>query len=161
MANSARTAYIDSEMAKRRTLEGMQTSSSNLQDKASVTSTSPAYPSHGKPDTEAPRQPASLGKLQEIDLGEEVRSRNVELTERAKRKLGGEEVEEEEAATTKAKKGKVRLGPDGKPWRGRKRRGSDDVKRDRLVEDVMRENRRAFPLPHSLPSYPSDSSTAH
>jgi len=32
------------------------------------------------------------------------------------------------------------LGPDGKPWRGRKRRGSDDVKRDKMVEDVLREN---------------------
>ena len=35
----------------------------------------------------------------------------------------------------------VRLGRDGKPWRGRKRRGSEDIKRDKLVEDVLRENR--------------------
>ena len=35
----------------------------------------------------------------------------------------------------------MRLGRDGKPWRGRKRRGSDDVKRDKMVEDVLRENR--------------------
>ncbi|KAI9904927.1 hypothetical protein N3K66_001456 [Trichothecium roseum] len=36
---------------------------------------------------------------------------------------------------------KVRLGPDGKPWRGRKRRASDDVKRDQLVEEFLHENR--------------------
>lgn len=37
---------------------------------------------------------------------------------------------------------KVRLGRDGKPWRGRKRRGSDDVKRDQLVEQFLHENKR-------------------
>ncbi|KAG9257961.1 uncharacterized protein F5Z01DRAFT_644722 [Emericellopsis atlantica] len=38
---------------------------------------------------------------------------------------------------------KVKLGPDGKPWRGgrRKRRGSDDIARDKLVEELLHENR--------------------
>lgn len=35
-----------------------------------------------------------------------------------------------------------RLGRDGKPWRPRKRRGSDDIKRDKLVEEFLSENRR-------------------
>jgi hypothetical protein len=41
---------------------------------------------------------------------------------------------------------KIRLGPDGKPWRGgrRKRRGSDDIARDKLVEELLHENRREF-----------------
>lgn len=46
---------------------------------------------------------------------------------------------------------RVRLGPDGKPWRGgrRKRRGSDDVARDRLVEEFLHENRRMWNLQNS------------
>jgi hypothetical protein len=44
----------------------------------------------------------------------------------------------------------VRLGPDGKPWRERKRRGSEDIKRDKMIEDVL-ENRRMSAFPgHSL-----------
>ena len=38
---------------------------------------------------------------------------------------------------------KSRLGPDGKPWRGRKnRRGSDDIARDKWVDEFLHENRR-------------------
>ena len=33
-------------------------------------------------------------------------------------------------------------GPDGRRWRSRKRRGSDDIKRDQLVEQFLHENRR-------------------
>ncbi len=45
---------------------------------------------------------------------------------------------------------KPKLGKDGKPWRGRKRRTSDDIKRDKLVEEVLRESRRErFPKPPS------------
>jgi len=80
-----------------------------------------------------------LGKLLEIDLGDEARNKNVERTNQARRRLDGEEVEDETVPGKKT--GKVRLGRDGKPWRGRKRRASDDIKRDKLVEDVLRENR--------------------
>lgn len=41
---------------------------------------------------------------------------------------------------------KPRLGRDGKPWRGRNRRGSEDMKRDKLVEEFLHENRRRPPL---------------
>jgi len=89
------------------------------------------------------KQPAALGKLQEIDLGEEARSKNVQRTDMARRKMEGEEVEE-----VAVKPVKVRLGPNGRPWRSRKTtRGSDDVKRDMMVEDVLRESRRMFPFP--------------
>lgn len=82
------------------------------------------------------------GKLMEIDLGDEARSRNEAMTDRARRKLQGEAVEDEEQA---ARPKKVRLGRDGKPWRPRNRRGSDAVKRDQLVEEILRETRRKLP----------------
>lgn len=129
-ANGVRMAYIDSELAKRRqslgdpvtTLHGTQ-SHNNLVD--------------GLPaDLAKHRQPAALGKLHEIDLGADATLKNIARTEAAKRRLEGGEPEVEETT------GKVRLRKDGKPWRGRRRRNSDDVKRDRLVEEVMRESRR-------------------
>jgi hypothetical protein len=136
-------AYIDSALAARRT-EASQaphththtSSSSNHQSMRDVGPTVQQAQRKNE-EKETQRQPASLGKLQEIDLGEEARDRNVVQTERARRRLDGEVVEEEGEGEVK----KVRVGPDGKPWRGRKRRGSEDVKRDRMVEDVLRENR--------------------
>ncbi len=83
---------------------------------------------------------ALRGKLQEIDLGDEVRARNIAMTERATKKLTGEAIEDDDQDPSGARK--VRLGPDGKPWRSRKRRGSDDVKRDEMVERLLHENKR-------------------
>jgi len=93
-----------------------------------------------------------LGKLQEIDLGLDAKLRNIERTEAATRRLeGGEIVEGEETRN----RGKIRLGRDGKPWRGRKRRNSEDIKRDKLVEEVLKETRRRSPLScHSLTASP-------
>lgn len=133
-------AYIDSEIAKRRS-EGL-----HAQAQALSLSTQPATASLStssattKTDPTLTRQPATIGKLQEIDLGDEERSLNVQRTQKAQRVLNGEAVDEE----GNKKPVKVRLGPDGKPWRGRKRRGSDDIKRDKLVEDVLRENGRMY-----------------
>lgn len=81
------------------------------------------------------RQPAALGKLHEIDLGPDATLRNIARTEAAHRKLEGIEPEIDQST------GKVRLRRDGKPWRPRKRRNSEDVKRDKLVEEVMRESK--------------------
>lgn len=138
VTDGGRMAYIDSELAKRRALEG-----ANLQ----TSSTSQTGSSHGlqqksasKEAADVHRQPAALGKLQEVDLGDDARSKNVELTDRARRILDGETVIDE--GKGKGKPVKVRLGPDGKPWRSRKRRASEDVARDKLVEAVFRENRR-------------------
>ena len=79
------------------------------------------------------------GKLQEIDLGDESRARTVAMTERARRRLEGDDIEDDGMPS---RQNKMRLGRDGKPWRPRKRRGSDDVKRDEMVEQFLHENRR-------------------
>lgn len=137
-------AYIDSELAKRR-LNAMPNTSSNEdarnrahgQDSNSLGTT--------KTSKSLEKQPATLGKLLEIDLGTEARDRNVVRTEKARRRLDGEDVEDESAPEGKSKKPK--LGRDGKPWRERKRRTSEDIRRDKLVEEVLRENRRKPPMP--------------
>ncbi|EKD19289.1 uncharacterized protein L3040_009271 [Drepanopeziza brunnea f. sp. 'multigermtubi'] len=140
-------AYIDSELAKRRAAEGAL--AQPLESALSTRSGAPmgdvgdggGMREKGKlPETQ--RQPASIGKLQEIDLGDEARDRNIKRTTNAQRRLNGEIVEEEEANEGgKKKKKKVRLNRDGSVWVPRKRRGSDDIKRDQLVEAVLRENK--------------------
>jgi hypothetical protein len=128
-------AYIDSEIAKRRVLEGSQPSTH-----ARSVSPTAGYATLSSNKTgEVNRQPAALGKIQEVDLGDEVRDKNVARTNRL---LNGEEAGD----NGKLKPTKARLGRDGKPWRERKRRGSDDVARDKLVEDILRENRRKLSL---------------
>ncbi|RYO77711.1 hypothetical protein DL764_010185 [Monosporascus ibericus] len=87
------------------------------------------------------RQPALQGELMEVDLGEEARSRNEAMTERARRRLLGEDVGDDYDGKEDARPTKARLGRDGKPWRPRNRRGSDAVKRDQIVEEILRENR--------------------
>ncbi|KAI1383341.1 hepatocellular carcinoma-associated antigen 59-domain-containing protein [Hypoxylon trugodes] len=87
---------------------------------------------------------ALQGQLMEIDLGDEARSRNEARTERATRRMHGEAVEdddEEQQGNHNRPPKKVRLGRDGKPWRPRNRRNSDDIRRDQLVEEILRENR--------------------
>jgi hypothetical protein len=124
-------AYIDSELAKRRLLEGSQSSTHAR----SISPTAEYVTLSSNKTGEVNRQPAALGKIQEVDLGDEVRDKNVARTNRL---LNGEEVGD----NLQLKPTKVRLGRDGKPWRGKKRRGSDDIARDKLVEDILRENRR-------------------
>lgn len=128
-------AYIDSEMAKRRS-EGLVKGppKSNL----STTSRTNFEEAEKIKSDGTQRQPATIGKLLEIDLGEDARALTAARTEQARRRMAGEEVAEETTGPPR----KVRLGKDGKPWRGRKRRNSEDVKRDAFVEAVMRENRR-------------------
>jgi hypothetical protein len=147
VADEGRMAYIDSEIAKRR-FEGLQSPLSQTQTTSHSHPHTQAQPAVGSitappgigngADPTLTRQPATIGKLQEIDLGDEARNLNVQRTQKAQRLLNGELVESDAEATSKP--AKVRLGPDGKPWRGRKRRGSEDVKRDRIVEEVLREN---------------------
>ena len=122
-----RMAYIDSELAKRQ-CQNQSTSTQSIHGQE-------LSPNGALLDTGLHRQPAALGKLHEIDLGPDATLRNIALTEAAQRKLKGIETEIDEST------GKVRLRRDGKPWRPRKRRNSGDVKRDKLVEEVMRESR--------------------
>ena len=125
--NVVRMAYIDSELAKR-----------TRQNQATFDLSHNGYElsqNGALLDTKIQRQPAALGKLHEIDLGPDATLRNIARTEAAQRKLDGIEPETDE------KTGKVRLRKDGKPYGWRKRRNSNDVKRDNLVEEVMRESR--------------------
>ncbi|MCJ1406056.1 hypothetical protein MMC19_000121 [Ptychographa xylographoides] len=128
--NKHMMAYIDAELAKRRRASSLTSSSHNAN--GIDGSAGP-----GTMDSGIQRQPAALGKLHEIDLGPDATARNIARTEAAKRRLAGQEEMEEGT-------GKIRLRRDGKPWRGRRRRNSEDVKRDRLVEEVLRESRCVF-----------------
>lgn len=120
-------AYIDCELAKR--------------DRQNQITSTLAHNGHELSENGAlldagiHRQPAALGKLHEIDLGPDATLRNIARTEAAQRKLEGIEPEIDQ------KTGKVRLRRDGKPYGWRKRRNSNDVKRDKLVEEVMRESK--------------------
>ncbi|TKA62512.1 hypothetical protein B0A49_09229 [Cryomyces minteri] len=123
-------AYVDSEMARLRHKGGFapdQTQEPTFTRQQDTTGL--------LGEAHRPRQPAGLGKLQEIDLGPDATLRNIARTEAATRRLENGQIEEFEAPV-----GKVRLGKDGKPWRGRKRRNSEDVKRDKLVEEVLNAN---------------------
>lgn len=130
-------AYIESGLAKRR--QGHDTSTSNGEGSEGNLSLNGTLINAG-----LHRQPAALGKLHEIDLGPDAKLRNIARTEAAKKRLeGGEGAEVDEKGS-----GKVRLRRDGKPWRARRRRNSEDIKRDQLVEEVMRESRRKLSVFH-------------
>lgn len=61
------------------------------------------------------------GKLVEVELGVDAETRATSSEKKAPKKRAG-------------------LGPDGKPWRSRvKRRNSADLRRDQLVDQVLRE----------------------
>lgn len=120
-------AYIDAEMAKRfhhsPLPEGSPADQSVSQPASGATSTG----------QQQERLPAALGKLQEIDLGQETKLQNIARTEAAARRLAGDE--EESGQSTE------RGGSPAKGWRNRKRRTSADIERDRLVEEILRESK--------------------
>lgn len=118
--NAARLAYIDAEIAKMH------------RQKDQPFKDHPTVPVIGQRNAELQkgRQPAALGRLHEIDLGPDATARNIALTEAAHRRLDGAPEEDEKPC----------LRRDGKPFR-RKRRTSTDIKRDQLVEEVMRESK--------------------
>nr|XP_036583496.1 mRNA splicing factor rna helicase [Colletotrichum truncatum]KAF6792539.1 mRNA splicing factor rna helicase [Colletotrichum truncatum] len=131
--DKARTEYIESRLSNRKS--PVVETRTQMQ---AATSSSTAPTTLAENDTKA--HPIMQGKLMEVDLGDEVRARNQAMTEKAARRLLGEAVPEEETEGTRKAK-KPRLGRDGKPWRPRNRRGSDDIKRDELVEKILRENK--------------------
>ncbi|KAI9810357.1 MAG: hypothetical protein M1827_006324 [Pycnora praestabilis] len=147
-------AYVDSEMARLR--QGStpafptQGGSISLEEAAAA-----GIPGAGA--ARLHRQPAALGKLHEIDLGPDATLRNIARTEAATRRLGGEEASEEEDGMGEKK---VRLGKNGRPWRQRKRRNSEDVKRDKLVEEVLRESRLEIYDEPDLSTAPDDEQAA-
>lgn len=127
--NKIRMAYIDAEMAKRYKRSPLPEGSPADQPDSQPTSGAPS--TQGQPHE---RLPASLGKLHEIDLGQETKLQNIARTEAATRRLAGDE--DSSAGPTD------RVEAPGKSWRNRKRRTSADVERDRLVEEILRESKR-------------------
>jgi len=128
--NKHMMAYIDSEIEKRRT-DGPP--------KVPTKTAAPAAPNASwqpKKDIDVRTNLQQQGKLLEVDLGEEARLKNIELTDLARRRLAGEEIKVEEPPK------KIRLGPDGKPWRSKKKgKTEEEIKREKMVEDVLRETR--------------------
>ncbi|KAJ5475027.1 hypothetical protein N7539_008093 [Penicillium diatomitis] len=122
-------AYIDAEMAKRfrrgPTTESASTERPEPKPVSEVTS-APGQPHE--------RLPASLGKLHEIDLGQETKLQNIARTEAAARRLAGDETHEPNQSIDRA-------GSSTKQGRNRKRRTSADIERDRLVEEILRESK--------------------
>ncbi|KAK6537678.1 hypothetical protein TWF694_011852 [Orbilia ellipsospora] len=130
--------YIESELAKRRMEEISQpvpmSDDSDSDTKkvypAPLTSTKISERRIGKWPIRPDFRGATLGKLQEIDLGAESTRKNVERTEEAKRRMeAGEPLKEIEPEDPKKKK------------RGKRRRNSIDIERDKLVEEVLKESR--------------------
>ncbi|KAJ5875564.1 uncharacterized protein N7473_012911 [Penicillium subrubescens] len=124
-------AYIDAEMAKRYKRsplpEGTQADRTVSQGLSGAPSTQ---------GQQHERLPAALGKLHEIDLGQETKLQNIARTEAATRRLAGEE--------DPSRPGEAGLSTERAPtksWRNRKRRTSADVERDRLVEEILRESK--------------------
>lgn len=135
------------------------TPSSNDQPLTTLPSTSTA------PSEIRQRQPAVVGKLQEIDLGPSAALKNIALTEAATRRLQGGDLE---AQPLHKPPEKIRLGRDGKPRRKRYRRPSDALKRDAIVEAILHESKRTPPVSplhstplHSIPNIPITPRTSH
>ncbi|KAF7586477.1 hypothetical protein BBP40_008810 [Aspergillus hancockii] len=86
------------------------------------------------------REPASLGKLHEIDLGQETKLQNIVRTEAATRRLVGDD-EDVHSKNDGSFSRTARVEKDERTWCHRKQRTSQDVERDRLVEEVLRESK--------------------
>ncbi|KAJ5043879.1 hypothetical protein NUH16_000673 [Penicillium rubens] len=126
-------AFIDSEMAKRYQPESNADHSGPNQPTQAEVAGGLSVSGHQT------REPASLGKLHEIDLGQEATLRNIARTEAATRQMTekGELPKSADHATSET----GRPGQDGKSWRNRKQRTEADIARDRLVEEVLRESK--------------------
>ncbi|KIH89646.1 hypothetical protein SPBR_07209 [Sporothrix brasiliensis 5110] len=136
LVNKHMEEYVDAQLAKRHRAEAEQ---AHLPATGGLAGSGPSSgPSAGAgtsgaaSSVDARQQLATKGKLHEIDLGAEARARNVAMTERATQRLrstgdagGGGSAEE----GTQSGRG------------GKRRRGSDDIKRDQLVEQFLHENR--------------------
>jgi Hepatocellular carcinoma-associated antigen 59 len=134
--NNIRMEYIESELAKRQ-------NRSQTDDERSTA---------GRPDnldgnnsfTNAfsKREPATLGKLHEIDLGQEAKLQNIARTEEATRRMVGDASDSKDDEPQSP-------GKNSKAWRTRQR-NREDIERDRLVEEVLRESKRKWQACSSL-----------
>ena len=84
------------------------------------------------------RQPAGLGKIQEIDLGPDSTLRNIARTKAATQDFMNVD---RDVSSDKLEGKSTFVGHDGKPRKFKKRRNSEDIHRDRLVEEVLRESK--------------------
>ncbi|KAK3396532.1 hepatocellular carcinoma-associated antigen 59-domain-containing protein [Sordaria brevicollis] len=166
LVNKHMEEYIESELARRKRLaaehraqqDGGDVNNSNnamANSSSGMANLLAADPTLSVGGGKVESQRALHGKLMEIDLGEEARARNIAETERARRRLEGQILEEEGGELdADGRRKKVRLGPDGKPWRSRNRRDSDALKRDQQVEEFLRENRLdVYDVPSAEPEY--------
>lgn len=123
--------FIESELAKRQ---------NHTQDYNKVTETGRLAQSGANDsftNNFAKREPATLGKLHEIDLGQEIKLQNIARTKEATQRLVGgnaSRVANESPSHTTS----------SKSWKNR-RRTTEDIERDRLVEEVLRESKRKAP----------------
>ncbi|KAK1597904.1 uncharacterized protein LY79DRAFT_321585 [Colletotrichum navitas] len=150
IVNKHMMEYIESHLSNRKSPATQSTTNppppalTSSQSSASTTSLAQPPPPPPPLPTAEPgpkNHPIMQGKLIEVDLGDEARARNQAMTEKAARRLLGE-VDGADTDTPDGRRAKKpRLGRDGKPWRPRNRRNSDDIKRDQLVEEILRENR--------------------
>ena len=127
-----REAYIDREMEKRSQAKITQIVAGDAPLSPNGTPISPSVAFRA-------RNPASQGKLHEIDLGPSARLLNEARTEAA---ITGAPTE----LPPPRKPPKPRIGRNGKPYiprprSERNRRNSADVARDKVVEDLLRENK--------------------
>ncbi|KAM0503823.1 hypothetical protein ACHAP8_003065 [Fusarium lateritium] len=113
--------YIESRLSNRAARDSSQpTSSASASDPVGQSSTTATKHETGRA--------VMQGQLMEIDLGDHAQDSS------AARNGGAGQGDGEER---RAKKPRLRR--DGKPWRPRKRRDSDAVKRDQLVDEILRE----------------------
>ncbi|KAF2007772.1 hypothetical protein P154DRAFT_528451 [Amniculicola lignicola CBS 123094] len=86
------------------------------------------------------RLAAGMGKLQEVDLGPEATTRNIQRTEEAWRRI--QDGQPAAPVVEEASRRKRR------PRRGEKVKTAEDIARDKMVEQVLREAKRAslFPI---------------
>lgn len=120
--NKIRMEYIETELAKR---QNRKLAEQNAGRAAGSDQTQTAADTQQLPL----REPATLGKLHEVDLGQEAKLQNIARTQEATARLAG----------------KRSPSPEKRPVdsRGRhRRRTSADIERDRLVEEVLRESKR-------------------
>lgn len=139
-------AYIESEMQRRRgggTAAQNSDGSSNANDGSNQQGENTSKSAYWTPVVPEGRG-ATLGKLHEVDLGEETKKRNIVRTQEATRRLQGDgstTVEQDEEEEEEAVGGKKKM-------KGRRRRNSQDIQRDKLVEEVLKESRCVFlPFP--------------
>ncbi len=105
-ANQGREEYVELELARRK----RPTAESSTMPGQSAATESQRYGAHTalhtstQPRPESRPQPTMQGKLQEVDLGEEARARNIAMTERARLRLKGHHIDEDEDDPARAKR---------------------------------------------------------